>query len=87
MTRALRRSLENSRQGETKASWTNASVIQDRVSRALPDYFIKYEELAERLGKFHGCSLACHAWCAEGEAVANLPRSRGEFRRAKSSAC
>lgn len=66
--------------------WNSASVIQDRVCRALPDHFIHYEQLAEQLGEVPwDVLLACHALVRKGEAVANQPRNKGEFRRAKST--
>jgi hypothetical protein len=66
--------------------WTRPSVIQDRVCQALPDYFIKYEQLAEQLGEIPWeVLLACHALVRKGEAVVNQPGSSGEFRRAKPS--
>ncbi len=73
---------------EDEGLWTSTSVIQDRVCQALPDYFVKYEQLAEQLGEIPwDVLLACHALVRKGEAIANQPRSRGEFRRAKPSGC
>ena len=69
---------------EDDSLWTSASVIQDHVSQALPDHFIHYEQLAEQLGEIPwDVLLACHALVRKGGAVANQPRSKGEFRRTK----
>jgi len=71
---------------EDQDIWTSACGIQDRVFGALTEDFVTYERLAEKLGEIPWDVLvACNALVQKGEAIANEPRSRGEFRRAKRS--
>jgi len=71
---------------EDDSFWTSASIIEERVFRALPHNFTHYEVLAEQLQEIPwDVLLACHSLVRKGKAVMNIPRSKGEFRRSVST--
>jgi hypothetical protein len=62
--------------------WTSPSGIEGVVLREMPEHFINYEALADKLQEVPWDVLqACHALVRKGYAVMNLPRRKGEFRR------
>jgi hypothetical protein len=62
--------------------WSTSSSMAERVLQALPEYFISYEDLAEKLEEVPWDVLqACHALVRQGKAVANIKRRKGEFKR------
>jgi hypothetical protein len=62
--------------------WTNTSAIEERVLLAMPEHFINYEDLAEKLDEVPWDVLqACNALVRKGRAVVNAPIRKGEFRR------
>ncbi len=65
--------------------WTSSNAIEELVLREMPEHFINYEVLAEKLEEVPWDVLqACHALVRKGYAVMNLPRRKGEFRRSSS---
>lgn len=71
---------------DDESLWSSASLLEDRVRRALPDHFIHYEQLAEQLDEIPwDVLLACHALVRKGDAIANQPRTKGEFRRVQAT--
>lgn len=62
--------------------WTDTSLIQDRVLKALTEHFVAYQDIAESLGEIPWDVLqACHDLVRKGVAEANSGRRRGEFRK------
>ena len=62
--------------------WSSSSSIEERVLQALPEHFISYEDIAEKLEEVPWDVLqACHALVRQGNAVANVKRRKGEFKR------
>jgi hypothetical protein len=62
--------------------WTSSSIIEDLVLREMPEHFINYEVLAEKLQEDPWDVLqACHSLVRKECAVMKLPRRKGEFRR------
>jgi hypothetical protein len=62
--------------------WSSSSSIAERVLQALPEYFISYEDIAEKLEEVPWDVLqACHALVRQRKAVANVKRRKGEFKR------
>ena len=62
--------------------WSSSSSIEERVLQALPEHFINYEDLAEKLEEIPWDVLqACHALVLKKRATANVPRRKGEFKR------
>jgi len=67
---------------DDESIWTSPSAIEELVLRELPEHFINYEALAERLQEDPWDVLqACHVLVRKGNAVMNFPRRKGEFRR------
>jgi hypothetical protein len=67
---------------DDESIWTTSSDIEELVLRELPEHFVNYEVLAEKLQQVPWDVLqACHALVRKGYAVMNLPRRKGEFRR------
>src|SRR5665213_3828716 len=55
--------------------WTSPSSIEESVMREMPEHFINYEVLAEKLQEVPWDVLqACHALVRRGYAVMNLPK-------------
>jgi hypothetical protein len=62
--------------------WSSASSIEELVLRELPEEFVHYEVLAEKLQEIPWDVLqACHSLVRKGLAVINVPRRKAEFRR------
>ena len=62
--------------------WSNSSSIEERVLQVLPEHFINYEDLAEKLQEVPWDVLqACHALVRKNRAAVNVPRRKGEFKR------
>lgn len=62
--------------------WASSSDIEDLVFRELPEHFVNYEVIAEKLQAVPWDVLqACHALVRKRRAQMNLPRRKGKFRR------
>ena len=71
---------------DDESIWSNSNDIEGRVLQALSSEFVNYEQLAESLQEIPWDVLqACHALVRKGDAVMNVPRRKGEFRRTRSS--